>query len=123
MGLNIAIVGLGRVGGEFLDEMLNHDKDGVKIVAVAEMENTSGKQKAQEASIPVRSMDEIVSMGNKIDILFDLTGNEETRKSLRELMAGSGNNHTIIAPEAIAYLLWTLATKKPLPDVHEHKGY
>ncbi len=123
MSLNIAIVGLGRVGGEFLNEMLSHNTDGINISAIAELEDTQGKQAAVNAGIPVHTIEEIVSLGSKIDILFDLTGHDATRKSLRELMEKTGNSHTIIAPEAIAYLVWSVATKKPLPDVHKNKGY
>ena len=69
------------------------------------------------------SIKEIVDMGDQIDIIFDLSGNEETRKQLREQLEASNNNHTVIAPENVARLVWSLITNKPLPDVHEKKGY
>lgn len=45
-------------------------------------------------------------MGDKVDIIFDLTGEPETRKALREGMMESKNGHTVIAPEVMAHLLW-----------------
>lgn len=123
MSLKVAIVGLGRVGSEFLEQMESHKKDGVNIVAVAELSETPGKQKAKEKGYQIRTLEDIITMGNEVDILFDLTGNSGVRKKMREMLAAAANTHTVIAPETFAYLVWTIATNKPLPDVHSHKGY
>ena len=123
MSINIAIVGLGRVGSRFLDQILEQSGSGIEIVAVAELGDTPGKKKAGEQGIQVTGISEIVGMKERVDILFDLSGSEETRKELREMMASTGNRHTVIAPETVAYLIWSLITKEALPDVHKNKGY
>ncbi len=121
--MNIAIIGLGRVGSEFLEILLPRNKDGISIVAVAELGDTAGKAKAKALGLPLKSMEEITAMKDGVDIIFDLTGSSTVRKALREAMAAAGNTHTVIAPESFAYLLWTLTTNKPMPDVHKNKGY
>lgn len=40
---SIAIVGLGRVGSVFLEGLLDHARDGIKVVAVSEQGDTAGK--------------------------------------------------------------------------------
>ena len=45
---------------------------------------------------------EVAGLGEKIDIIFDLTGNADVRSALQ----ASGNRHTVIAPEVVAQLLW-----------------
>lgn len=56
-------------------------------------------------------------MGDSVDIIFDLTGNAETRQALRKGMMDSNNNHTVIAPEIMAQLLWMFfGTDMELPQ-------
>ncbi len=121
--MKIAIAGLGRVGTEFMQEISRYKEKGIEIVAVAEVTDTPGKAKAREMGIQVLTIKEIVDMGESLDIIFDLTGNTHARKELRDSLATAANKHTVIAPENVAYLIWTLSTNKPLPDVHSHKGY
>ena len=44
--MNIAIVGLGRVGSEFLRQMMVLKEKGVEIVAAADLADTMGKKDA-----------------------------------------------------------------------------
>ena len=80
---NIAIIGLGRVGSAFLGAMLQK-KQSISLVCVAERADTPAKAQAVANGVKVATLDEIVSMGDKIDIIFELTGMHETRKELRE---------------------------------------
>lgn len=123
MSLNIAIVGLGRVGSEFLDEVLKHTSQGFKIALAAELGDTPGKQKARDLGVKLGTLDEIVEMGESVDIIFDLTGSRTVRRLLRDSMAARSNGHTVIAPETMSRMMWSLMTDKPLPDVHGHAGY
>ncbi|MDH4128944.1 MAG: NAD(P)-binding domain-containing protein [Spirochaetota bacterium] len=121
--LNIAIVGLGRVGTGFLYGIISQKDKGINIIAVSEQNDTTGKNAAMKAGIKNYDIDNLIKLGNKLDIIFDLTGNSEVRKVLRELLESSNNRHTVIAPENVARLVWSLITNKPLPDVHTDKGY
>jgi len=121
--VNVAIVGLGRVGSEFLDQISILKDKGVHILAAAELGDTPGKKEAADSGIEIKSAEDIAGMGESLDIIFDLTGNSEVRTSLRNTLKNSENKHTVIAPETFAYLVWSLINDKPLPDVHQHKGY
>lgn len=120
---NIAIIGLGRIGSAFLDAILRK-KQSINLVCVAERADTPAKAQAAAAGIKVATLDEIVAQGNAIDIIFDLTGLIEVRKELREKLLVANNNHTVIASETIARLIWSLLSEQDLPLIEGRKtGY
>lgn len=121
--MKIAIVGLGRVGSEFLRQMMVLKEKGVEIIAAVEPADTIGKKDAMAKGISLKSLQEIAEMGNAIDIIFDLSGKSEVRKEIRKCLHDRKNLHTVVAPEIILSLLWMFIEEKPLPDVHDHKGY
>lgn len=124
MSQNIAIVGLGRVGSVFMRGMVNKHDKGVNIVCAAEVNDTPGRAQAVAADVPLASMESMIAMGDKIDVIFDLTGNPGVRKELRELMAQYSNHHTVIAPESVARLIWSLIGTESLPEIAgHHTGY
>ena len=121
---SIAIVGLGRVGSVFLEGLLNHGSDGISVVAVSEMGDTPGRKLAQSKAIPIMDIDALITRGDSIDILFDLTGNAKVRQELRDKMVASNNRHTLIATESVAQVIWSLiASEVALPKVHATAGY
>lgn len=120
---NIALVGLGRVGSTFLRTVSNK-QDRVNLVCAVESSDTPGKTQAIAAGVKMSTLGEITAAGNKLDIIFDLTGNPEVRKQLRELLAQNKNQHTVIAPESVARLIWSLISDEALPAPEGHKtGY
>lgn len=121
--LNIAIVGLGRVGTQFLQELLPHAHKGLSVMCVAETEETPGKEMARRRGIRILSVEEIIGLGESIDLIFDLTGSGDLRRFLRESMVATRNRHTVIASETIAQLVWCLVTDKSLAEHHAHTGY
>jgi predicted dinucleotide-utilizing enzyme len=121
---NIAIIGLGRIGSAFLSEMLGKTGRGINLACVSEVFDTPGKEQAQQANLKIITLDEIVAMGDRIDIIFDLTGIQQVRTELRAKLVGSNNNHTIIASETIARLIWALIAEHELPTIEGRKtGY
>lgn len=121
---NIAIIGLGRIGSAFLNEMLGKTGRGINLACVSEVHDTPGKARAQQANLKIITLDEVVAMGNRIDIIFDLTGIQEVRTELRGKLVASNNNHTIIASETIARLIWALIAEHELPTIAGRKtGY
>lgn len=119
----IAVIGLGRVGSAFLEQMLALKDKGIQITYAIEQSETPGKLLAKQAGIRLLTLDQLIALGSEVDIIFDLTGNAEARRELREKLAASHNRHTTIAPEAIARMMWTAMGGKALPDVHGKKGY
>lgn len=121
---SIAIVGLGTLGSAFLEELLGQPNEGVEIVAVVEKNKTAGLALAETRGIRNLSLDELIAKGDKLDILFDLTGVSEVRQEIRDKLRASGNRHTIVATENIARMVWTLiASGAELPRSRAKAGY
>jgi homoserine dehydrogenase len=113
--INVAIAGLGRVGSQFLDALLSVSTDAVKVIAVAEpREDLESVKKAKERGIAyykdVRNM--LMSLEDAIDILFDLTGDAIVKTELYEILSQTANKKTIIVPEPVAFLIWSLLNPK-----------
>ena len=109
--INIALLGLGAVGQDFAEHFLEIIQEGgkpVEIVAVAtrHLDSPIALGFQQNGVSVFEDALEVVKMGDKVDIIFDLTGKVETRKSLRKGLQESENRHTVIAPEVMAKLLW-----------------
>ena len=120
----IAIIGLGKMGSAFLEELLEHPNQGVDIVAVVEKDHTDGLALAQAHGIRNIGIDDLIGMGDELDILFDLTGVAAVRQELRDKLQSSGNRHTIVATENIARMVWTLiASGAELPKPRSNAGY
>lgn len=113
----IAVIGLGRIGSAFLRNIMKRRQHGVTLVAVAESGDTPGRQLAIDSGLRLSSLDDIVAMGDGVDVLFDLTGIPAVRRELREKLLAMGNNHTVIASETIARLIWALTTDDELPVI------
>lgn len=108
--IHVAIVGLGRVGSTFLEKLLDSESKGILIVGAAESDiDSSGSKLARNRGVAVyEDVEDLVKMGDKIDIIFELTGNMEAKKSLRTAMVRTTNSHTVIAPEIMAFFIWDL---------------
>jgi predicted dinucleotide-utilizing enzyme len=114
MGMqSIAIVGLGKVGTAFLEELLGQSNPQVEIVAVVEGGGTTGRSLAAKHNIKTLSTDQLIEMGDKLDILFDLSDVAAIRQELKDKLRASGNHHTIIATENIARMILTLISSGP----------
>lgn len=119
----VAIVGLGRVGSRFLQALMTRMSQGIEIVAVSELQPTPGRAAAEAAGIAVLSLPELLARASEIDIVFDLSGQSSVRQSLRQGLARGGNSRTVIAPESVARLVWSMMASDELPQVHADIGY
>ena len=113
---NIAIIGLNNAGTELFKAMVDLKLKGVNVLGVSESVFTEGSQLAQQLGINNMSIEEIVNMGDKVDVIFDLSGNREIRKDLRTTLFSSRNLHTVTAPECVARLMYTMIDDKELPE-------
>jgi homoserine dehydrogenase len=109
--IKVAILGLGNIGQEFAEHLLERIQEGgmpIEIVGVAHRhKDTPVMLGFQQNGVPVfEDALDITSLGEAVDIIFDLTGNAETRQGLRERLQQTGNRHSVIAPETFARLLW-----------------
>ena len=113
--INVAIAGLGRVGSQFLDALLSVNTDAVKVIAVAEpREDLESVKKAKERGIAYYKDARVMlrSLEDAIDILFDLTGDAIVKTELYEILSQTANKKTIIVPEPVAFLIWSLLNSK-----------
>src|SRR5450756_142232 len=80
---SITIVGLGKVGSAFLEELLGQSNQRIEIVAVVKSGETTGRALAKARGIENLSIDKLIGMGDELDILFDLTDVTAVRQELR----------------------------------------
>ncbi|MFN3814030.1 MAG: serine kinase [Aquificaceae bacterium] len=109
--INVAIAGLGRVGSQFLEALLSVSAEGVKVVAVAEpREELESVNIAKGKGIAYfrDAGDMLKAFEDSIDVLFELTGNAVLRTELHEILSQSANRKTVIVPEPVAFLIWSL---------------
>ena len=118
--VKVALLGLGEVGETFAEhflEKIQEDHVKVEIVAVAHhfLESPVALGFIQNGVPVFENALDVVTMGAKVDIIFDLTGDPELRKKLRVALQESHNQHTVIAPEVVAHLLWNFFGEGELP--------
>lgn len=109
--VKVALLGLGSVGEIFAEHFLEKIQEqhiNVEIVAVASPQLDSPVALGfSHSKVPVfQDALDVVNLGDKVDIIFDLTGDSELRKRLRARLQETNNLHTVIAPEVFAHLLW-----------------
>lgn len=118
--VKVALLGLGEVGERFAEhflEKIQEEHVNVEIVAVAHRNLESPVALGFiHSKVPVfQNALDVVSLGAKVDIIFDLTGDPELRKKLRIALQETHNQHTVIAPEVVAHLLWNFFGEGDLP--------
>jgi homoserine dehydrogenase len=119
--VKVALLGLGDVGEKFAEhflEKIQEEHVNVEIVAVASRNLDSPVAMGfSHSKVPVfQNALDVVSLGAKVDIIFDLTGDQDLRKKLRTALQASNNQHTVIAPEIVAQLLWNFFGEGELPS-------
>lgn len=126
--VKIAIAGLGRVGSLFLKKMTEQKGRGIKIVGLVEARpDAPGVEIAEKENIKIYpTVQDLLKLGDSVDVIFDLTGSMEVRKALRSGMAETNNRHTVVAPEIMAFLIWDLiGSGEAFPENHSslQQGY
>ncbi len=128
--IRVALVGLGNVGEVFAEHFLGKIQEGgmpIEIVAVADrhLDSPIALGFSQNKIPTFGDALEVVKLGDKVDIIFDLTGNSDVRQALRNKLMESKNHHTVIAPAVVAQLLWCFFDEdRELPGADRHDaGY
>jgi len=120
---NIAIVGLNEAGQKMLHKMLALKDRGVNVVGVATQHQKSDIDTADQAGLDVLTIQQLVDVGEKVDIIFDLSGNRAVRSELRRTLFSSNNQHTVIAPESVARLVCAMIGDGCELPTSEQPGY
>lgn len=126
--ITVLMIGLGRIGGKFYQQFTSIDESRIKILAVSEP-NLSNPllEDASSRTIPnfPNYEEAIREFGSKIDIIMDTSNRPELKLAIRKLLQETNNQHTVLVPMVVDYLMWYL-----LPDAeaipqshHEDIGY
>jgi predicted homoserine dehydrogenase-like protein len=121
--IRIGLIGAGETGTPLLKQLL--DASFVEVVGVADLnEAMPGMALARARGIRTTTdFMEIALLGNKVDILIDVTGVPAVREKLREFFQQTGNHHTIIMHEMIAILMMSLSQNKLVSMKHGQTEY
>lgn len=111
---NIAIIGLGKVGTFFLNQLMQRSNLGLNIVCAVELWETEGKKAAQENGIAIVGLDDVIEFGEDVDFIFNLTGDSSVQEQLRQKLAESGNLHTELVSDHVLKVIWSMMTDEPI---------
>ena len=103
--IKVGIIGGGDTGVSLLKSFMKYKF--IEIVGVADVdENAEGIKVANDSEIMTsRDFNDIIALGETVDILVDTVGKKEIRTAVRDEMQKAGNQHTVIMPELIVLLL------------------
>lgn len=126
--ITVFMIGLGRIGGRFYNQFNQISSDQVEIIGISEPNmNNALIEDAEDRGIPnyPKYEEAIRKLGTDIDIIMDTSNRKEIKKHLRQLLQETENDHTVIVPMVVDYLMWYLLPgKKAIPqDHHEDIGY
>lgn len=116
--ISIVLIGAGETGTPLLRQLLAAPF--VKVLGVADLnDEMPGIKLARENGVPTTNdFMSLIKLGDKVDIVIDVTGVAKVRDALRQYMQDSGNRHTIIMHELIAVLLMSLSQGKLVSMKH-----
>lgn len=108
--IKIALVGLGEVGEDFAEHLLEQIQEHrapVEIVAVADRHLDSPVALGfAQSRIPVfQDALDLVDLGEKVDIIFNLTEKPAVDVAMNLRLMKNKNRHTVIVPVVVANLV------------------
>lgn len=123
--ISVLMVGLGRIGGKFFEQFSQIDDSRIKIIAVSEP-NMSNRLIDDAADLGIPNYPDfeeaIREFGEEIDIIMDTSNRPELKAQMRKLLQETDNNHTVIVPMVVDYLMWyLLPNAEDIPQEH-HKN-
>lgn len=118
--VNVALIGAGRTGSPLLKEMLKYPY--VNIVGVADLNADAEGMKVAVSNGVYTTTDpiELISKGQKIDILVELSGDGSLKRVIKDYFQNTGNKKTIIMHDLIARLFVSMTTgeQQLVPSLH-----
>jgi len=118
--VNVALIGAGRTGTPLLQEMLKYPY--VYIVGVADLNPAAEGMKIAADNGVFTTTDPVtlISKGQKIDILVEVSGDASLKKVIKDYLHKTGNKKTIIMHDLIARLFISMTTSQQelIPSMH-----
>jgi predicted homoserine dehydrogenase-like protein len=118
--INIGIVGAGRTGTPLIKEFLGHKYICIKGIIDLNLDAPGMKLAKKKGILASNDVNELVKIGENIDLIFDVSGDPNLRRQIVEAYQKSSNKHTLIIHETVARLIITLALRKKVlvPSLH-----
>lgn len=104
---NIAIIGSTSACANFVSAMLALRAKGVNVLGLC-ADDAKAFSEVFDNDVRRINLNELIALGEKLDIVFDLSGDDKIRSELRRSLFQSNNRHTVIAPQSFAQLMCAL---------------
>jgi len=119
----VAVIGAGETGTPLLRTLL--DAPFVELLGVADLDAEAlGARLARERGVATTTdFMELARLGDRLDILIDVTGVPAVREALRREMLESGNHHTLIVHEMVVQLMLSLLSGNLVRLKHGAQDY
>ena len=118
--IRVAIIGGGRTGTPLIKELFKYAY--IEIVGVADLDPAAEgiKFAADEGLFTTSDPMELVMKDEDIDILVEVSGDRNLKKTIKAEFERSGNTKTIIMHDLIARLFISVCTKQQqlIPSMH-----
>ncbi|MCG5241729.1 oxidoreductase [Azospirillum doebereinerae] len=119
----VAVIGAGETGTPLLRTLL--DAPFVELLGVADLDaEAPGARLARERGVATTTdFMELARLGDRLDILIDVTGVPAVREALRREMLDSDNHHTLIVHETVVQLILSLLSGQLVRLKHDAQDY
>lgn len=126
--ITILMIGLGRIGGKFYEQFTQMNSDNIEIIGISEPNKDNPLlDDAQDRGIPnFADFEEALDQfGTEIDIIMDTSNRAELKQAIRQALQERKNQHTVLVPMVVDYLMWYLLPgSEAIPQSHhENIGY
>ncbi|GLR78044.1 oxidoreductase [Azospirillum oryzae] len=119
----VAVVGAGETGTPLLRKLLAAPF--VELLGVADLDpDAPGMQLANHRGVKTTTnFHELAQLGERLDVLIDVTGVPAVRDALRKAMQETGNHHTVIVHEMVVQLMLSLLNGELVSLKHDTQDY
>ena len=119
----VAVIGAGETGTPLLRKLLAAPF--VELLGVADLDpEAPGMRLANHRGVKTTTdFHELAELGERLDVLIDVTGVSAVRESLRKAMQDTGNHHTVIVHEMVVQLMLSLLNGELVRLKHDTQDY
>lgn len=119
----VAVIGAGETGTPLLRKLLAAPF--VELLGVADLDpEAPGMRLARQRGVKTTTnFRDLAELGERLDVLIDVTGVPAVRESLRKAMQETGNHHTVIVHEMVVQLMLSLLNGELVRLKHDMQDY
>jgi acetaldehyde dehydrogenase (acetylating) len=120
---HVAVIGAGETGTPLLRKLLAAPF--VELLGVADLDpEAPGMRLARQRGVKTTTnFRDLAELGERLDVLIDVTGVPAVRESLRKAMQETGNHHTVIVHEMVVQLMLSLLNGELVRLKHDMQDY